>query len=1081
MQIRLNQNALNRLVKTNLVERKVSRRDLFAGGAAAVASLSPGVQAAVVALAHGPITVKLLRRGNSAKAIVSNASGGSWTVDTALFAGSPVLTVEPGTKSTTVKLTGARYPGTQVAVNFEADIPHLASEKISFRFFDCGDGSASFTMAVRADGWLNGSIRATGSIDKNGLDGLFHDLQPGANVTSTAKGTIGFLASGQLKAVANMELATDENVWSIADFSLSSQARTPETLVSGKDKCHTVLTASKRDSWTGTVAMEAESGWQVGGSADAFDTWIAECHEGGSVATKFSGDGSLDVVLPGVMLLRAKSPSLTSLGQHGEDLHFASLLGEDGSWVHHDDVSLHAAPITSEPFILSTNPKGELHGEPVLHSRSVALTLEGAIVTVRLPQLPNMALTVGSSNSGKISQGRPPINQRPPITKPPVIPPAVQRPNVDTPIKTSSQVWIPSIEVVRPQDFLNLKFEFANLHLSSTQGAAPYFERETPSRPAYIIVEFPPQSIGEQSFFAGSTYQPPVRTLLSGPTRLVFYIPSTQKTVKFSLTEDGGLLDWSLWSLSVAPAAFSTFSGTVSIDPSWKHPIQDVRIGGSREFEMFAEKSPTITERLASIFQIQRQTTVDQGIKQIIQFPTVRQKNPNTIHFKPNILEVSPQKDPTKIIPGIPNGRTGSIYRYYTNIEIPAQIQMSPDENAHFFHERSPDTGPINARGPKRSAIWHTRLGSFANIAGKVFRAESSDDGEWFYMEDNQGRLGPYKASAPIHPNLRAIDSTDYDIGNNLSGEFSITRNQRKELVDTMTMRSGNPASDTPPFIADRLMLTSLGGFLKGAWTWGETAPPHNVVAWRHWSTLGREQFVYIREAGFLVPTGHRVDKVTITQRKFRSSGQGVVARLETKTYLIVTSPVVNLEPDAARKLGFSQIVCKTKTTPDLSFVGLLKLAGTTEVFEFAMVGTDMDGHQVSWTQPATFRLFNDGINASLTWSNAPVVQLKTSGHSIAFAPSQNPSDGTKFPCKEFSMGAIAGTPNPDKGIPAFRPTMASASINIPAVEQYLSGSNLGAVAVEFDAGYKNSGFTGGPEVFLSLKVGALPRAIASK
>ena len=208
MRIRLNQKALNRSLLTEQTNRRVSRRELFAGGAAAVASLSPGVQAAVVALAHGPITVKVMRRGKNAKAIISSASGANWTVDTALFAGSPALTVESGPKSTTVKLTGARYPGTRVALNFEAEIPNVSTGKISFHFFECGDGSASFKVAVRADGLLNGTSRATGSIDKKTLDGLFHDLHPGGSVTSLAKGTIAFSASGMLKAVADMELVT---------------------------------------------------------------------------------------------------------------------------------------------------------------------------------------------------------------------------------------------------------------------------------------------------------------------------------------------------------------------------------------------------------------------------------------------------------------------------------------------------------------------------------------------------------------------------------------------------------------------------------------------------------------------------------------------------------------------------------------------------------------------------------------------------------------------------------------------------------------------------------------------------------
>lgn len=1034
----------------------------------------------MTALVVGPVSIHLDGKGHTTKISVSTGASNAWILDASVFAGNPKLSAEKGARSTTIRLTGARFAGTEIAFNVEAIVPHISSGTIEFSFSRCGDGGASFKISARIDAWLKGTEVAKGSISKENLEALIGLVSTSTHVNVLSAGSVTYLASGELRAESTMDLVSNDHVLSVHEISIAGVRRTEQTLVTGRNTKLSVMKAAKRNTWSGVVSLAGISGWKVSGSVDAFDKWETELHENGQVATKWSGTGALDVFLPGSAALVANDSVLTCLGTIGDDVHFSSFLQSEGDWIHHEGVSHHAVPATAEPFILCTNNKGQLEGEPVLHTRNIAMSLPDAAIIVGLPRLPNFSLVPEPQDRDTTRQGRPPV-QRPPVTRPPVQrppvvqkPPVIQRPpvikpgdiqKIDPNIKFSSNVWIPSIEVVRPQDFLSLKFEFANWHMVSSVGAEPYFERETPSRPAYIIVEFPPQSIGEQSMFAGHQFDTPVRTLLSGPTRLVFFVPASQKTIKFSLTEDGGLLDWDNWSLSVAPAAFSTFTGKVSIDPTWQHPIQDIKIGASREFELLAAHSPTVSDRLASMFRIQRQTTADQGL----QFQQIRQRPPNIIHYKPNVREVR-ALDPTKVIPAVPNGRSGPVYRYNTNIEIPAQIQISPDENAHFFHLRDAGNGPVKIGGPKKSALWHTRLGTFAQLDGKTVRADSSDDGEWFYTEDSKGRLGPFKSSTPLHPNLRVIDSTDYDKANNLGVDFTITRNQRKELVDTMTMRSATPSQDTPPFIADRLMLTSLGGFLKGSWTWGDGPPPHNIVGWRHWSTLGREQFVYIREAGFLHPTGHRVDKVTVSQRRFVPSGKGVLARLETKTYLIIMNPLVVLESDPTRKLGFSQIVCKTKTTPDLDFANILTLAGTNKPFEFSMVGTDMEGNQVSWTQPASFVLFNDGIKTTTKWENISPVIAKTGGQAVSFAPSQSASHGTKFPCKDIWVRSMAGTPNKDKNVPAFRPTMFMAHISVPAVEQYLpSGSKLGSTAVQFADAYAASGFTGGAEVFLKL------------
>lgn len=56
------------------------------------------------------------------------------------------------------------------------------------------------------------------------------------------------------------------------------------------------------------------------------------------------------------------------------------------------------------------------------------------------------------------------------------------------------------IQVRRPDDHLVFDLVFENLKLVSGDGAEPKLVRENANAAAYVIVEFPPQSFGEQAF-----------------------------------------------------------------------------------------------------------------------------------------------------------------------------------------------------------------------------------------------------------------------------------------------------------------------------------------------------------------------------------------------------------------------------------------------------------------------------------------------------------------------------------------------------------------------------------------------------
>lgn len=107
---------------------------------------------------------------------------------------------------------------------------------------------------------------------------------------------------------------------------------------------------------------------------------------------------------------------------------------------------------------------------------------------------------------------------------------------------------------LRRDDFLVLDFEFVNLRLDAAAGR---LVREDRASPAYIVVHFPAQHVAEEAFLQdeAGTLSPgpvPVRALLSGPSRLVFRLPSDADGIPYSL---GSLLDWRRLEPALSPSA----------------------------------------------------------------------------------------------------------------------------------------------------------------------------------------------------------------------------------------------------------------------------------------------------------------------------------------------------------------------------------------------------------------------------------------------------------------------------------------------------------------------------------------------
>lgn len=130
-----------------------------------------------------------------------------------------------------------------------------------------------------------------------------------------------------------------------------------------------------------------------------------------------------------------------------------------------------------------------------------------------------------------------------------------------------------SVELLRPEDRLWLRFDFYNLDLdASPPSGAPRLTRTRPGD-AFVVVVFPPQVVGEQALFVNRvngvdvlnevmpSRQVGLQARLAGESRLAFRVPDAVTTIPY--TADG-LLDWTALEPSLVPVVTgpTLFRGT---------------------------------------------------------------------------------------------------------------------------------------------------------------------------------------------------------------------------------------------------------------------------------------------------------------------------------------------------------------------------------------------------------------------------------------------------------------------------------------------------------------------------------------
>ena len=184
--------------------------------------------------------------------------------------------------------------------------------------------------------------------------------------------------------------------------------------------------------------------------------------------------------------------------------------------------------------------------------------------------------------------------------------------------------------------------------------------------------------------------------------------------------------------------------------------------------------------------------------------------------------------------------------------------------------------------------------------------------------------------------NVRALWSPDYDLPNIVGivndvrpFRMSLDPLDRQMLVKLMSGfdevdKHGHPFHPHTAR-AGRLALSSLGALLDAEGSWSPPAPDNvSLEEWRHLATVGRDQYVRVVYRGFLKDLGHAASFVKVTERKFEYLGEtrNRVAVLRQRFFIIVREPVKHYN-GAGHKFGgrnfpFTEVEILTRVTPNL-------------------------------------------------------------------------------------------------------------------------------------------------------------------
>lgn len=622
----------------------------------------------------------------------------------------------------------------------------------------------------------------------------------------------------------------------------------------------------------------------------------------------------------------------------------------------------------------------------------------------------------------------------------PVVIPGLLNPSHITSLFDTSHRGKP---VVRPDDMAALRVELINLDIIA--GIAPLV-RAAGTAKAFIVLHFPPQSLGEQAFFqaaqpsvsapvpipdesvdtpanikpdtrdAGADESPvdpsPVLARIAGESRLAFAVP-TGFEAPYTLA---GLLAACEGLAPSVPA-----SALPRQDPvlEWQWPLV-ISIG---DLALLPARQRASLSRLAVRLRVAPAASAGQLARQQLAglVGTAVGRLPgmfSPIERIPKLPRIQPRPaDPTAT---------------QTAIEMPWRLVLAPHVGERFRHAALPVASPAT----QRIELWHTRMVR-PDSKGYVAPAPQPDSQRtvravWARTDDTHTQMQPeFPAGAD-----------DLPLPSDLPFRATMDDNDRFQIAH-LSSNFSKPGYQPQPVQANRLMLSALGGWLdaRGAWE----PPGLDIEEWVNHATMGRDHYVRVVYRGLFFCLGHRVSLVKVTERKFHNGQNGTKvldgnpAYLRQRLFLVVREHERSyVEPDMRDTDGrvlhnqfpFTRVRILTTITPDLDLpdspASSIPGYGDRRMFwpcvgdkpfRFDCVGEDLEGRQVTFSLPLIF-MINSLVSpltpktfkpdfaeaekhaavASAKWlsrndNDIPRRRARLGGQQVAFAPALQSGD----------------------------------------------------------------------------------------
>jgi hypothetical protein len=1044
---------------------RMTRRELLGLTGLAAAGMSPLTRALEGRL-MGPLEFSATR----GRVVFSVGGRARWVVDVRQFDGRPRLSFEREGDHLHIKLEGALLPGTDIPADFEADITRgLGNWRLDL---DLKLGAGRLTAPFAR--WLTGSTSATGSLRAAGGwsigDGCRFALQgrseaefgPDWRLRLTGRQVAGLrdVRVGDLVgAETTLRLAGE------ADASLLARAAERRTLIEvrrGDERwaLHKALTSGP------SALLEADEepfdAVQLEAATGGRHVLAARAHDG-TVRLSPAGWRALSGDALRLPLTEVRFASAAEGGGRQEALMAA--LAEP-SWARCGEVAVQVGRSPKQACVELVRQDGRAEvARCTATLLSLVAPMAGALIA---PAVAHAETTVDLIGDGTQLAQRGPIILRPtgpaapkedekpkpvegPVLQPripgrvlqptptptPAPPPGatqpgpVTQPGALTPIKPGPQVMPDvgallrrpggliglldlgsfTVPVTRAEDLLSLQFRFINLGLQAAADKSITLARLKAGDPAFLIVEFPPQHVGEEAILETAAefkdvpgnppssgplpgVNNPVRARLSGGSRLVFRLPNTMQSIPYTLE---ALLDWTQLVLCVAPnalppptppmtprpGAMETLGGGAAV----RQPVPAQPVGGQPTLRTpvlrqpgLGPATPRVPTQPAPVTpapqvppSLQRTVPLatavtakaDPARMAELKLPTDRLElaRPGTDLVRPLfpgdllVADTTPRPEPLN-----PDRHTA--------IEAPYRLILSPHAGETFIHSPRPVT--LNGR----TELWHTRLGV------RMSNGQVQDRAYLYKIEDGVLRL--VKASPVPDPSgywrtVRAIWSPDWSVPSPTSSDLpfrmSLDRRDRSDLVTLTSDFETIKDCQQRTVAANRLMLSSLG-----AWLDVHYAVPKPVGVdisleeWVHQATMGRDQYVKVVRKGYLFPFGQAAVLIKVTERKFEETPEGSVAYLRQRYFIVVRHPEKSYpaygQAAEARDFPPRKVTVKTLITPSLDDPKTCQAGGGSisadplnafwpkvggKEFEFHMVADDWAGNHVAFSAPIIF------------------------------------------------------------------------------------------------------------------------------